>query len=74
MNGINEAALESNQKRLQDVLGMLVKDTRDFVGQTLAAHPKGQVYIDRLPATTGSISRMSPPCPRPAIPAPTLPS
>lgn len=27
---------------------MLVTDTREFVGQTLAAHPRGQVYIDRM--------------------------
>ena len=45
---MNESALERNQERLQNVLKMLVTDTRDFVGQTLAAHPKGQVYIDRL--------------------------
>ena len=45
---MNESVLERNQERLQNVLKMLVTDTRDFVGQTLAAHPKGQVYIDRL--------------------------
>ena len=45
---MNESILERNQERLQNVLKMLVTDTRHFVGQTLAAHPKGQVYIDRL--------------------------